>query len=447
MNTKSAHYLRPLILSALAIFAVYALYSGVRMAGSHRPSDIYGIKSLWPSDQIIDDSWMAMRQGYWYITTPHDKPIYSTLFIEKQVKFQYPLSSLFVMYATTDSTVLNSISLASIPVTCLFMVLIFNTFLTTASGKSFKEATGGEKAIRIALPVIMTLSFQPLMFAYRLGQIQPWLTMGFVIATWLFMRGALTPSGAMLGLLTLVKPQFAIFLIWGALRKKWSFCASFFAVALVGTLLSLAVFGLKDNLDYLNVLKLLSQRGEQYVANQSVNGLVTRFLHGSVNDWKGYFLPPFSPVVYAATLISTLLFIGGAMFVPARFRGGIADFMLAGFTSAIASPVAWTHHYGVLLPVFAALFAWTTRERPLGRWTLPLTCASFFLIGLDLGWFWGLGPTKLNFIQAYPFFGVLIALGILYVWVLRGEPGGEESISIVKEDAVSHTPVVQGSLA
>ena len=125
MNTKSAHYLRPLILSALAIFAVYALYSGVRMAGSHRPSDIYGIKSLWPSDQIIDDSWMAMRQGYWYITTPHDKPIYSTLFIEKQVKFQYPLSSLFVMYATTDSTVLNSI-----------LKLAARVFLLRASNRS-----------------------------------------------------------------------------------------------------------------------------------------------------------------------------------------------------------------------------------------------------------------------------------------------------------------------
>jgi len=278
---------------------------------------------------------------------------------------------------------------------------------------------------RIALPLLMMLTFYPLINAYRLGQLQSWLFAGFMLMVWLWMDKRYIAAGLLAGLLTCGKPQFGLLLIWAATRRKWSFCGAFLVVALAAGLISLALFGITENLDYLNVLAFLSRHGESWWWNQSVNGLLNRaiYLHGAFT-WNQHFLPPYNPVVYYGTILSSLALIAGGLFVPARFRGGIADLLLASLTCTIASPVAWIHHYTILLPVFAAMFAWSATVRPLGRWTLPVLCISYTLVGTYQGAFWKLALSRFNYIQSYPLAGVLIALFVLYVWVIRGEPGG-----------------------
>jgi hypothetical protein len=171
-------------------------------------------------------------------------------------------------------------------------------------------------------------------------------------------------------------------------------------------------------------LSFLSRYGETFYMNQSVNGLMNRlFLSGDPVDAASTFGRSFNMTIYLATLLSTLAFVAASMFVPARHRGGAADFLLVGFTCTIASPVAWTHHYSVVLPAFAAMFAWSMRGGgPLGRFTLPLLCVSYVLLGTYIAGFWRLTGSWLNVVQSYPFAGALMALLLLYLWTMRGEP-------------------------
>ena len=83
-------------------------------------------------------------------------------------------------------------------------------------------------------------------------------------------------------------------------------------------------------------------------------------------------------------------------------------------SATIASPIAWTHHYAVLLPLFAlALPAALEIER--GRRALLLLMAASFLLIADT---WRavnqLAETPFNFLQSYVLFGGLVFLGILY---------------------------------
>ena len=82
----------------------------------------------------------------------------------------------------------------------------------------------------------------------------------------------------MVGLMCLVKPQYALFVLWGALRREWRFAAAGAAVIGLGLSASLALYGWSDHVDYLRVIGFLSERGETYYPNESVNGLMNRLM-------------------------------------------------------------------------------------------------------------------------------------------------------------------------
>ena len=80
----------------------------------------------------------------------------------------------------------------------------------------------------------------------------------------------------------------------------------------------------------------------------------------------------------------------------------------------MASPIAYSAHYGLLMTVYVAIFFVLWRERPKANayfWALAvsyLLSTNYYAVA-DLT-----APTHLNFLQSYLFFAALIALVSLY---------------------------------
>jgi hypothetical protein len=206
--------------------------------------------------------------------------------------------------------------------------------------------------------------------------------------------------------------------IWALLRKKFRFTVAFaFAIA-CGLGLSLWLFGLENHFNYVKVLQFLGKHGESYYANQSVNGLLNRlFFTGDILNFQKQLFPGFDSRVYTGTLISSLLLIGLAFFLPWRKRtaGNLIDFSIISVTSILASPVAWDHHYGILLPIFAFVVPWLIANRANG-W-IVVTTISYVLISNEFAVANRLAnaTSGLNVLLSYQFFGGILFLVCLYM--------------------------------
>jgi len=194
-------------------------------------------------------------------------------------------------------------------------------------------------------------------------------------------------AGLLIGLICAIKPQWGILLLWGALRRQW-------AMVIVGALtltiliaISAFIYGLHHFVDYLSVLSFLSQRGEAYFPNQSVNGLLNRlFFNGNNLHFADESFPPFNPVIYGSTLISSLLIITTALFWRWRDISNVdaPELAIMMLSMTIASPIAWEHHYGYSVAHFCHYTTsravktsiWKVDKRVLGRNLLPVKSAA-----------------------------------------------------------------------
>lgn len=245
---------------------------------------------------------------------------------------------------------------------------------------------------------------------------------GLVLA---FLAGRPATSGTLAGLACLIKPPLGLLVVWGLLRGQRRFVAGWLVVTSLGGALSLALYGLANHLDYLEVLSFLGRHGESFHHNQSFNGLLHRMLgNGDNRVWENAF-PPFHPFVYAATLVSSLALIGAALFWRRREAApapGI-DLAIVIVSVTMASPIAWTHHYAVLLPLFALALPEALRVRD-GRSThLALLAVSYLLVANTYRAVNQLAETPVNFLQSYVLLGGLLFLYLLYR--LRGNAARE----------------------
>ena len=123
------------------------------------------------------------------------------------------------------------------------------------------------------------------------------------------------------------------------------------------------MFGFANHLDYLPVLSHLAERGETYYPNHSVNGLLNRLMSVAEPelyrnlDWGDGAFPPFNRLVYWTTTISSAAILLLALLRRNRDNDPdrVVDFCTMAVSATVASPIAWEHHYGVLLPVFAVV--------------------------------------------------------------------------------------------
>jgi alpha-1,2-mannosyltransferase len=305
------------------------------------------------------DSWNPMAAAYQW-QKEHPQEMY-WLFFAKHTRFQYPPSALFAMKLVPLPLTpqvrekLGPPSLTAVLLTIAFSIGI----LLKLAPPPLLPASVFPSAFTLSaalLLVALGVTYYPLTKGHNLGQIQVYL--GACVAAALFARvhNYRFVTGMFFGLCCLVKPQYGVVFIWALLRREFKLFTGGLIVFAIGLSFAINQFGPKSYFDYLDVLKILSLHGESYWPNQSVNGLLHKFLHvGESIRWLGHVLPPIHPGIYACTVLSSAVLLAVTLLAPVgrRWAGSPLDLAIVIAGSTMASPIAWEHHYGAFFPIFA----------------------------------------------------------------------------------------------
>lgn len=375
-----------------------------------------------------DDSWTPMAEALDYFENDYVRPglstpIYTEIVTRREEKFQYPPLTLFVSAGARSLDALAGVAgLTEVAISWLAVVatiIASAAILQIALRRTMPDTRLDEPTwrLRAAIAVAMALTFYPVVKAFTLGQIQSWINAVVAVSVLAWLRGKRWQVGIGVGLISLIKPHYGILMLWGALRREWSFLAAASAVATVGLLASLHVFGWDNHLDYVKLLAQISRSGEAYYPNQSINGLLNRLM--SIADpvsfnnlhWIDGHFPPPTWWIHAAT-VTTSAVILLLVLLPRDRRGdhnGVLDFCAVLVGCTLASPIAWEHHYGILLPVYAVLLAAFLGNRRRLAWL----AASYVLVSNYFPATQLLAPSVLNVLQSYLLAGVLIVLALL----------------------------------
>jgi alpha-1,2-mannosyltransferase len=349
------------------------------------------------------------------------------------VKFQYPPSSLLLVEllpaswrVATDDRVLNNDLLRLL--NWLSRLAVVGTWLVAAGlilltrnrlARSVKPLTDVDRALIFMLALPLAATFYPNLNAYRLGQVQVFLNLAVGVALFSFLSERRALAGALLAACTLVKPQYGLVLLWSIWRREKRFSVGYALCLGLGIAASVWRFGLSNQLAYLDVLREIGRLGESAYLNQSVNGLLNRWVgNGVVVPTPGALqsnFAPYHPGIYLATTVSSAVIVL-LSFEPWKWRrdsAGVLDLAVVLAGSTMAAPVAWNHHYGIFLHIFAIalpLIAYSRRNVALG----VLLGASFLLIGFEfvkVEWFIQTPGRMLLF--SHVFFGALVLFALM----------------------------------
>lgn len=405
----------------LLVIAVFPLVLGLGLWAFGQES-LLSLLRLWLRMGATGaDSWAPMKTAIDYVSV-NGSSIYQDLFFDKQIKFQYPPTSLllhellayFNFHPTTNF--FNKVNWLLVLANASVVAL-----LGAAMARRMKDsghAVVSQETLPIgALSFLACLCFYPIMRAYALGQAQIWIDVLFTLACvgWFYEKKHL--SGALIGLICLIKPQFSLFLLWGFIRGQKKFVVGWLAAVLAGMAVSVPLFDFRDYLDYLKVLDALSKTGESYHANQSVNGVLNRLLNnGTVIMWESGAFPPYHAVVRWGTLLSSTAVIAAVLFYKRRREPGLLDLQLAALAFTMASPIAWEHHYGMLPLVFISAYLKLRDIQDEGKrrsWYLVLAI-SYVLTANYIGTTSRITQAPWNLIYSYLFVGSAMLMVLIF---------------------------------
>lgn len=417
-----------------AVWLALALPLGLQLVLGTPSRDTvwFPLQGFFQGEQLAD-SWRPLRKSFEFVTGAEGRAgrLYDKMFWNASGRhkgLQYPPTALLPLFGLRAllgagwSPALEIITWACIPLTALALVGLARRVLPAAPG-----AGAIDRVWLLAALVTATLTFFPVMVPYRGGQIQTWLNLLFCFSLWAWCAGRTATAGVLLGLVSLIKPQLGLLFVWGLLRGRTRFVVAGLATCAAGLGLSCALLGAEAHRDWLPVLRFVSERGESFFPNQCVNGLLHRALRngenlrwtapGGADDWMAHF-PPYHAGVHVGTLLSSALLLALALFLPqpARARGGALDFALMAVCATCASPIAWEHHYGILLPIFLLLVAelrLLPGPAPWRAWALLAACYVLVAHPWRVTQAWA--DTPFNVVQSYLFLAVLALLGLLLV--------------------------------
>jgi hypothetical protein len=377
------------------------------------------------------DSWAPMNVALDVSRGPNAAQLYETVFFSMGIKFQYPPSVLFYIEALdalglNTSVGLNAINWVLLAANAALVGLLAVRLLARPELEQYRRAI-------FLGSFLCALVYGPVAIGLRIGQIQILINLLFTLSCLALLHRRDALAGALIGAATAVKPQFGILLVLSAVQRHWRFVLGFCAVAGWLGLLSIGVYGWSNHLEYLEVLSHLSERGESYFWNNSVNGILNRLRgNGSsvevavVSGVHQSLLPPYDPLVYWPSLAATIILLAMPMALPFAVPHAATDEMgslliygCGAACSAIASPVAWIHHYGILLPVYLICLRFILDRG--GRYRdlcLGLLAFSFALTALRTVPFRSAtGP--LSILNAPTFFGTGVLLALIVLLLVR----------------------------
>jgi alpha-1,2-mannosyltransferase len=358
------------------------------------------------------DSWGPMLGSVDSFLTHPEVPIYQAKLYDTLI---YPLTSILPLLWMRKSGMSDA---AVFRVLMLFSWLAVCAVVATAvavAAKVVKRAGAGERLSGrgAAAVAVAAFFFMPITLAFSLGQAQIFLDLFFALLVLFWVQGKEREGGVMMALLAMVKPQFGLLLLWSGLRRRWSAFLAAVVTLAVGAAASIAAFGVRNNVDYIGVVAGLSRKAQSHYANQSMFGLLNRAIFNGENiEYHPYVYPPFVPWVYYVTLATTLVLVVLALAYPWRERAGsMADLGAVGVVCVIATPMAWEHHYGVMLTIFVWLWFGVYR---LGEGRVLWLATAWVLIADFLPPFNALADVPVaNVLQSYMYFGALLLMGLL----------------------------------
>jgi hypothetical protein len=378
------------------------------------------------SKEIDQDSWKPMGRAFDYWQESQGQLlIYTDLLIKKNIKFQYPPTALLISKILKENHI--SILNFSTVTTFIFMFLMImgTAGLTFYSYKAYKlpHLSITENIAVGVLLSFLFFTFYPVVKAGTLGQIQVWLNATFAIAIFCYVTGYEVMAGILLGVMASIKPQYALFVIWGMFRGNQRLVITMILTGSLGLLMGIREFGFGTYMDYLYGLSYLANHGESFYPNQSFNGLIGRLFSVRYPDlfnnteWRAHYFPPYNFWVATFTQITSVVIL-----IIALIKGKgqskeshVADFCLMGLAATMASPIAWEHHYGILFPIFVCLWLilWFGNSMLKNVWA-KITFVTCYLIAANVIPFTKLlEGSYLNILQSYLFFaafGVFILL-------------------------------------
>ncbi|MBF2028571.1 MAG: DUF2029 domain-containing protein [Oscillatoriales cyanobacterium C42_A2020_001] len=376
-------------------------------------------------------TWEVLSSAYDYVSSHFQKPVYSEFFFDKKIKLQYPPTTLLLLspfkipivangleiFSVSLYKVLNLVSWVLLIVTIYLVIRIFNLSKDRYLVGESNFVSKRDQIVSGIVIFCLSLSFYPLLRAYEAKQIHIWVTFFITLSFWLWLKRSHKFSGALMGLVCLVEPQYLAVFVWGVIRRHKVFSLTGIFTYGIGLILSILLFGWLNHINFLEVLAFVARHGEGFYPNQSVNGLLNRLLFNGNNlVWSDSF-PPYHPVVYWSSIISSAILLGIAFFAFRKTSEmtSAADFLSIILASTMACPVVWELNYTVLLPVYAYLTPWLLHQKFSGRTLIAwLFLASYLLTSNYLIAANRLaGSPILNLAQSYLFFGALLAFFIL----------------------------------
>jgi hypothetical protein len=397
------------------------------------------------STEYHDDSWGPMARAFLRSQRRADGDIYGIFFDEGR-KFQYPPTSLLgfflmpaarlekhiVFYDTVTRLrggaqhVARTASQLAVLATIAASIAILETGLRRLRAPGEDEGKSWRIA-RVAILALLGLAFYPAMKAHQLGQIQVFLNALTAAGVLAHLLGRQACCGVLLGLCCLVKPQLGVVLVWAALRRNWRLLGGFLAATVPLGIVSLALFGWDNHLRYLDVIREIARLGEAFWPNQSVNGFTNRLLgNGDPANFSMFDFAPYQPLVHFLTMGTSLVILGLALFVrkPAALDAGL-DLAVIIAAATLASPVAWEHHYGAFLPLFALALPACLERHASAVITGLLLGVSYLAISVAV-----IAPDVFfsarwcGWMSSYLFFGAVLLFGLLlHLRRPAGKPG------------------------
>jgi alpha-1,2-mannosyltransferase len=371
------------------------------------------------------DSWLPMMKSLDYFKAHPTLPIYDAKLYDTLI---YSLASELPLVAMrklgmSDATMLHTLAVLS-------FAAVWGVIAVSLAMGQWLLRRRGEKLTwsSVVAVVLACLGCYPLIKGYSLGNAQTFLSFGFAVLLLLWTTGRERSGGVVAALLTAVKPQFILLLVWMLVRKRWGAAWAFLACGVVLLAASVAVFGWHNNLDYIGVLSGLSHKAQSHYANQSMFGTINRMIFNGENiGYTPYVYTPYIPWVYRATVLTALMLVGTVLLYPwKRLRGSTADLAAMGIAAVAASPMAWEHHYGIVAAI--AAWAWFAHgcwmeKRP---WVLGVAVFLCFNFLPAFNYLWD--KAGWNLLQSYLYFGALLLMGWLMHLARRSEefaPGAE----------------------
>jgi len=321
------------------------------------------------SSRFMNHAWDTFKSG---------QPLYQTLFFTQHVKFIYPTSSLLLYWFAHAVHLSGSFLIKPIVLLSLLGTLYFagKVFVYKASETSPLSSTE-QRNIRLMIALLGFL-FYPLVYGAYIGQIQTLLTFFWTLAVWAWITNRKSLAGLAIALVCVFKPTLAVFVLWAVLRREWRFFAFLSGTLAVVQIVSIALFGWRNELDYFAVLSYISHHGEAFIPNQTINGVLERYTrNGNMAVWSDNIYPPYNRLVYLGTVISSAIMLLFGLLAPvlARWKDRALDVMLFGMLSTVASPIAWEHHYGYFFVPSIYLLASIFSQRRL----LPIVFTASFM--------------------------------------------------------------------